>query len=214
MICANVPLSSFNLQRPIISLMYAASGKFPLKQEAGNWSGAGRERSCRGCSGNGESKARTQNTSLYIFQWCCRNVLAGGGSKAGQKRGGDTWSICRRTLRVRRWWMNYGRHVRKITRKNCNDEKWNLSHEGGEGSGEGMPGRTPLWASWQGRSGAFNTPFKFIMTFYSLCSMQQAEAGGGKRGEEWEGGGSVEQPNFQRELFKVFAHFSVENAIN
>lgn len=24
-------------------------------------------------------------------------------------------------------------------------------------------------------SGAFNTPFKFIMTFYSLCRMQQAE---------------------------------------
>lgn len=44
--------------------------------------------------------------------------------------------------------------------------------------------------------------------------MQQAEAGGEERGEEWEGGVSVEQPNFQRELFKVFAHFSVENAIN
>lgn len=80
---------------------------------------------------------------------------------------------------------------------------------GGEGRGEGMPGRTPLWASWQGRSGVFNTPFKFIMTFYSLCRMQQAEAGGGREGK-----GSVEQPNFQRELFKVFAHFSVENAIN
>lgn len=67
----------------------------------------------------------------------------------------------------------------------------------------------PFGPVGKGRSGAFNTPFKFIMTFYSLCRMQQAEAGGGREGK-----GSVEQPNFQRELFKVFAHFSVENAIN
>lgn len=62
---------------------------------------------------------------------------------------------------------------------------------GEKGRGEGVPGRTPLWASWQGRSGAFNTPFKFIMTFYSLCRMQQAEAGGGREGkDEREGGPS------------------------
>jgi len=52
--------------------------------------------------------------------------------------------------------MNYVRHVRKITRRNCNDEKWNL-----------------LWAAWGGlkllrqQAGIctpFNTLFKFIMT--------------------------------------------------
>jgi len=56
-------------------------------------------------------------------------------------------------------------------------------------------------------AGTFNTLFKFIMTFYSLCSRQKTERGGIKK----EG---IKQPNFQRVLFKVFAHFSVENAIN
>lgn len=40
----------------------------------------------------------------------------------------------------------------------------------------------------------------------------QTRYGQGMRGGE--GKVPVEQPNFQRELFKVFAHFSVENAIN
>jgi len=49
-----------------------------------------------------------------------------------------------KTLKLRRQ-MNYVRHVRKITRKNCNDEKWNLLYEDED---EDENEVAPLSAGW------------------------------------------------------------------
>lgn len=97
--------------------------------------------------------------------------------------------------------MNYVRRVRKITLENCNDEierrKEIYCARGGRGAG-----LKPLFV-WRIKH-AFET-YNDIFSVWRMQGVLQ-DAGGGV--------GHDKQPNFRRVLFKVSAHFSVENAIN